>query len=339
MKKWIRFLTIAGLVSMSVAAQAADKPTVIRVGAVGSSGKPFAGGINGIVQSQGLLQQEFKNDGIQIQLTLYKGAGPAVNEALAAGKLDIASIGDLPCVIGKAGGLKTRYILGRDNGVNAYIIAAPQANIHSLKDLKGKRISVSKGTKAHLTLNRLLAQVGLTERDVRLVNLSGADASAALATGSVDAIISGADRPLVQQGLAVNVYDTRKDPIQNKGRGALLVTEEFAKKYPDIVKRVVKAHIRAAYWASQDKNREAFIAIDTKGGGSRQSLVVDLAGQNLKEKYDPTLNASSIASFKDIVDFAFRSKLIRQKFDVDQWFDKSYSEAALKELGLENYWK
>ncbi len=339
MKKWIKFLSLAGLVFMTVTAQAADKPAVIRVGAVGSSGKPFAGGINGIVQSLGLLQQEFKSDGIQIQLTLYKGAGPAVNEALAAGKLDIASIGDLPCVIGRAGGLKTRYILGRDNGVNSYIIAAPQANIHSLKDLKGKRISVSKGTKTHLTLNRLLAQVGLTERDVKLVNLSGADASAALATGSVDAIIGGADRPLVQQGLAVNVYDTRKDPIQNKGRGALLVTEEFAKKYPDIVKRVVKAHIRAAYWASQEKNREALYAIETKTGGSRQSLIVDLAGQNLKEKYDPTLNASSVASFKDIVDFAFRSRLIRQKFDVDQWFDKSYSEAALKELGLENYWK
>ncbi len=339
MKKWIKILPIAALLSMTVVAFAAEKPTVIRVGAVGgTSGKPYAGGINGIVQAQGLLQDEFKNDGIKIELILFKGAGPAVNEALAAGKLDIASIGDLPCVIGRAGGLKTRYILGRDNGVNAYIIASPQSNIHTLQDLKGRRISVSKGTKTHLTLNRLLVQAGLTEKDVKLVNLSSADASAALATNNVDAIIGGSDRPLVTQGLAVDVYDTRKDPIKNKGRGALLVTEEFAKKYPDIVKRVVKAHIRAAYWASQEKNKEALISIETKGGSSRQSVVTELAGQNLKEKYNPLLNAQSIASFKEIVDFSVKNRLIRQKFDVDQWFDKSYSEAALKELGLQNYW-
>jgi sulfonate transport system substrate-binding protein len=39
------------------------------------------------------------------------------------------------------------------------------------KELRGKTIAVAKGTATHLVANKLLEQFGLTEKDVRLINM------------------------------------------------------------------------------------------------------------------------------------------------------------------------
>ncbi len=339
MKKWLTVLPVAALLFIGLIAQAEEKPKVIRYGSVGNAfGKPYAAGTDGVVDVQALLVNEFKNDGVRIERTYYTATGPGLNEAFAAGLLDFGDYGDLPIVVGKAGGLKTKYILPTNKGSNIYIIATPQSKIISVKDLKGKKIAVTKGTYLHLTLNRVLEANGLTEKDVRLVNLSTSDAQNAIAAGSVDAFAGLPDRPLVDQGLAKLIYDTRKDPQKWRGRSGLLVSEDFARKYPELTKRVVKAKIKAAHWASQEKNREALIQLALKTGSGYKVTKEDFAGQDLTVKYSPLADQATINQYKEIVDFAFSRGLIRKKFDVDKWIDKSFAEAALKELGLQNYW-
>ena len=116
------------------------------------------------------------------------------------------------------------------------------------------------------------------------------------------------------------------------------MSEDFARKYPELTKRVVKAKIKAAHWASQEKNREALIQLALKTGSGYKVTKEDFAGQDLTVKYSPLADQATINQYKEIVDFAFSRGLIRKKFDVDKWIDKSFAEAALKELGLQNYW-
>ncbi|MEI6757568.1 MAG: ABC transporter substrate-binding protein [Chlorobium sp.] len=340
MKKLISVLSIAGLLFMTVVGHAAENPKVIRIGLVGNAyGKPYTGGPQGYVNEHGLLEKEFAKDGIRIELSYFKGAGPAVNEALASGLADFGSVGDLVVIVGKAGGLKTKYILSSSPGGNTYIQVNPDAGIKTLKDLRGKKIGVNKGTYIHLALVRILESVGLTEKDVRLINLNAGDANAALATKSVDAIASSPDRPLVDQGIAKLLFDTRKSPAFQSGPGGLLVSEDFAKKYPDITKRVVKVLLRGYYWASQEKNREQLLALGLKAGTSYKNSKEDILGQDLYKKYDPRITAGTARFYKETIDYAFNHGIIRKKFNVEDLLDKSYSEAALKELGIENYWK
>ncbi|NTW48153.1 MAG: ABC transporter substrate-binding protein [Chlorobiales bacterium] len=337
MKKVI--IVLAVLLSMVGVAQAGDKPSVIRVGYVGNAfGKSYASGAAGALDALSLLEEEFKNDGIKFEKTYYKATGPGLNEAFSAGLLDFGSYGDLPAVVGKAGGLKTKFVLSSGVGNNIYILVPPESNISSIKELKGKKVAVTKGTYLHLTLNRLLDANGLTEKDVRLVNLSIADAQAALASKGVDAFVSTPDRPLVDQGLAKSIYDTRKDPLKWRGRGGVVVTEEFASKYPDITRRVVKCYLKASYWSSQEKNKEAFIQLALKTGATYKYTKEDYEGQLLKDRVSPVIDDATVNAFKEIVEFSYQRGLIRKKYDVDEWIDKSYSEAALKELGLEKFW-
>ena len=103
-------------------------------------------------------------------------------------------------------------------------------------------------------------------------------------------------------------------------------------------KELLRLKIKAAHWASQEKNREALIQLALKTGSGYKVTKEDFAGQDLTAKYSPLADQSTVNQYKEIVDFAFSRGLIRKKFDVDTWIDKSFAEAALKELGLQNYW-
>lgn len=340
MKQLIKIIPLAALFSLSLIGHAADYPKVIRFVTTGSS---YSNGIPGpaivnVIDTQNLLKEEFKKEGIKIEEILVKNAGPGINETIAANLADFGSCGDFPLLIGKAGGLRTKYIIGTERGYNTYVIARPELHITSVQQLKGRKVAYLKGTNGHLNFINVLESHGLTEKDIKGVNLSGSDGQAALAAGSVDAISSGYDRPLVDQGVAVEVYNTRHAPLNSKPRSGLVVTEEFAQKYPDITKRVVKVFIKAAYWASQDKNREAITQLQVKAGNKYKYIIQEYDGLTNKQKFNPLITQDDVDGYKKVLAFADKRKLIRKTFDIEKWVDKSYSEAAVKELGLANFW-
>jgi ABC-type nitrate/sulfonate/bicarbonate transport system substrate-binding protein len=66
------------------------------------------------------IDDDFAQDpDIKLEWTFCRGAGPALNESLAAGQLDFAAgLGDLPAIVGRANGLSAyrqgaRYHLER----------------------------------------------------------------------------------------------------------------------------------------------------------------------------------------------------------------------------------
>jgi hypothetical protein len=72
---------------------------VLRIGVASAGGGDpvtFSGSPLGIVRNQQLLEKAFAGTGTEIQWFFFKGAGPAVNEALSNQQLDFAYEGDLP---------------------------------------------------------------------------------------------------------------------------------------------------------------------------------------------------------------------------------------------------
>jgi sulfonate transport system substrate-binding protein len=81
------------------AAQAAP-PKVIRIAApdLSAGAKPSHGGQDDYLTTHQLLEKEFAKDGIKVEWSFFKGAGPGIDEALANRQLDFAFIGDLPLI-------------------------------------------------------------------------------------------------------------------------------------------------------------------------------------------------------------------------------------------------
>jgi sulfonate transport system substrate-binding protein len=325
--------------SSSQAAQ--NKPNIIRIGSAYSAGygKPYGGGIIGIVHAKGLLEEEFKNDGIKFDWAFFKGAGPATNESLANNAIDFAYIGDLPAIVGRAGGLKTKFIAGGSKYTHVYIGVPADSKITSIKDLKGKRVGLFKGTNAHLTLARILEANNLKESDLRIYNLGIADIDAALKTKNIDAAVAWTNLlQLRSQGNAKIIYSTKQSPQDWRNTGGFYVTEKFANTYPDITKRIVKVYVQAARWASDEKNRNEVIAIAVKGGTPRAVVLEEIEGRTLRDVHDVLFDKNYVNHYASGIAFAKERGLIRNPFDVNTWIDRSYLDAALKELKLEGFW-
>ncbi|KYF87847.1 nitrate ABC transporter substrate-binding protein [Sorangium cellulosum] len=334
---------IAALLTFSTHAARADAPRVIRVAfaGVGIGNRPFVGGSSlSVVHARGLLEEEFKKDNIKIEWSFFKGAGPAVNEAYANNLLDFALQGDLPSSIGRAGGLKTKLLAGVSTRQHTYLAVPSDSSISSLADLKGKKVALFKGTNLQLAVNKILAGSGLSERDLRILNMDNATAKAALATRDIDAAFGGYDLLTLQdQGIAKIVYTTKNDSPAYLRHAHLIVTEEFANKYPDVTKRVVKVVVQAAHWIAQNEANPAPIyQLWSKSGTPYANFKADQTGDSLKVRASPLFDEYLISRYKAAAADAKRFGLIRSTFDVDSWIDLRFLNAALKELNLEGYW-
>jgi sulfonate transport system substrate-binding protein len=340
------FASLAALAAIAIAilgtgpVTAQEKPQVIRLASFGNAaGKPYGTGAIGVVRAQELLEKEFAAGGIAIDWQFPRGTGPAINEAIANGQLDFAYYGGLPNIVGRGAGLKTKVVASY--GVSpSYVVARPDSGIKSVADLKGKRVSTSRGTINELSLSRILAQVDLTPQDIQFFDLQTADQISAITSGDIDAVIGGGSSvlQLVDQGIAEVIYTTKGSPAPGSNFGSFIVTEAFATTYPEITQRVVTTFIEASYFASDEKNRKALFDIWALTGAPRATFEKDYADEVLKDRQSPLLDDFYRANVTAGIGFAVEQKLIRKGFDANQWVDDSYLKAALKELGYENAW-
>lgn len=172
------------------------------------------------------LEEVFKPQGVEVQWQFFKGAGPAVNEALANRQLDFVYLGDLAAIIGRANGLPTRLLLG-SRGSESYLAVTKASGIKTLADLKGKRVAVYRGTADQLAFDRALQTVGLNERSLQTINLDWNAGKAALAAGRVDAVWGGVSL-LALRGDKIDVVVKSGDSgRQNTTQAGFLGTQTF----------------------------------------------------------------------------------------------------------------
>ncbi|MDF0734163.1 ABC transporter substrate-binding protein [Pseudomonas entomophila] len=329
---------LASLLSaLPLAAHAAegDKPEAIRIAVpdLGAGSQPSSGGgVVEVLRAQQLLENEFAKDGIRIDWRFFKGAGPVINEALANGQVDFAYLGDLAAIIGKANGLDTRVLSAGARGGKSYLGVVPGSGIKTLQDLKGKRVAVFRGTANQLSFASALASQGLSERELKIVNLDLNAANAALAAKQIDAtwglgnLLSLRERGLVE--LPLNSRDL-------KGAGGiqsvLVGTGAFIRQHPDLVARLVQAQERASQWLRDEDNRTAYVDLVARNANwPKVILEGELANESLAHYFDPRLDAEFVGLLQQGVDLAAKERLIRRGFQVSDWIEPRFIDAALQ---------
>ncbi|WP_029003006.1 ABC transporter substrate-binding protein [Azorhizobium doebereinerae] len=334
-------LSVAALAMALPAVHAAAEPLVIRVGyaGVGPGGSRFVPGLAGVVGAERYLEQEFAGTPeVTVEWFYFKGAGPAVNEALASGQLDFAFMGDLPSLTARGGGLKTKILMAANARDNLYLVAPVASPIATLRDVKGRRVAQFRGTSTHLTTERVLAEAGIPRGDVQFFNMDDATALAAIATGDVDAAFGKAIfLTLVEKKIAKVVLTTKGDP-STVTSSHLLVREAFEAAYPDLTGRVVKASVKAAAWASDEVNREALFDLWAKSGTPIGVFRADYEGQTLAYRLSPLIDALFVENYRYKAAQVKQLGLVRRDVDISGWFEPKYLDAALKDLGLEGRW-
>ncbi len=307
--------------------------TEVNIGFVDTSGGGVLTGTLGVARDYGFLDEEFETIGVKVNLVPMTGAGPAINEALASGDLDIAEYGDVPLVNGKANGVDTQLIAFGGMNTKGSLISAPGTDYKSVTDLKGKIIATQKGSYMHRELINILKDAGLTIDDVDFVNATAQDAASMIEAGSVDAVIeSGAILTrLANQGYNI-VVDYRENPQYWCDSGAAARTE-FINDNPDIIKAYVRALIKAAKYTADDPNIQ--VAQFETSGESEEAFNYLYPDFDYYSSVAPV--DGEIDNLKDVLSFLLDNDLITadKEFDIDEWINSSFYEEAFNELGDE----
>jgi sulfonate transport system substrate-binding protein len=319
------------------------EPLTIRFGfaSVGVDSKPFTGGTPAATaHAEHYVDDALKDEpGVKVEWYFFKGAGPAVNEAIANGQLDFAWQGDLPSVIARASGLKTKILLANGAHSPMYLAVSTGSPITSISQLRGRKVSIFRGTNNHLAAVKVLAANGMTERDLQILNMDSATTNAALASKDIDAAFGNFNLiSLNEIGRAKIIYTTKGDNPAFERQSAVLVTDAFETAHPRIVGKVVKALVAAARWSSEEANRDALLDIWARSGIAASVFRYDFDGQPLRYRNTPLIDPYLVEQYRFQAKQAREFGLVRRDIDVDHWFEPRYLEQALKDLGLENYW-
>ena len=242
-------LPLALLASAFTAVQAAPAPKVLKLDWA------YYNPLSLVIKKQGLLEEEFKPDGVAVEWVQSLGSNKAL-EYLRGGAVDVGSTAGLAALIGRANGnpIKGVYIYGKPEWTS--LVTSPGSAIKSPADLKGKKVAVTRGTDPHVFLLRSLASVGLSEKDIELVPLQHPDGKTALEKGSVDAW-SGLD-PYIAQLEVEKGFPLFFRKQEWNSTGFLNVREDFLNEHTETVGRVLKVYEKARKWtlANPDKARE-----------------------------------------------------------------------------------
>ncbi len=176
-----RFMRVAAslLAALTVATAltaAARAETILRVGDQKGNARAVLEAANALVGVP-----------YKIQWVEFPAAAPLL-EAAKAGAIDAGTVGDAPFTFAAAAGAPVKAIEATRSGQQGLaIVVRGDSPAHSFKDLVGRKIATGRGSIGHQLIAALLEANGLRPSDIQLVFLPPADASVALATGSIDA--------------------------------------------------------------------------------------------------------------------------------------------------------
>jgi sulfonate transport system substrate-binding protein len=286
------------------------------------------------------LEDEFRGDpNVRIEWLRMKGQGPQLNEAFANAQIDFAGEGDLPSLIGRSRGLRSKILMASGTKSHNWLAVPAGSGISTIEQLRGAKVAIFRGTNRQIAIDRILAAHGLTERDLQVYNMDIANAYAALASNNIDAAWGDSDIVEIQdRGLAKIIYTTKGDDPRFTRNSCLIVSETFERDHPDLVARVVKVLVKAAYWSSQEANRDALVNLWAKSGLSPRVIRAEFDDDTLASRMSPLHDPFIHEAYRSLASQAKEYGLVRTDVPVDDWFEPRYLEAALRELGMEQAW-
>lgn len=322
-KRWLTRLMIPAALLGSVAAHAAQPLKI------GYSDWP------GWVAWQVAIDKGwFKEAGVDVSFIWFDYS--ASMDAYSAGKIDAVTMTNGDALVTGAGGAKSSMIMLTDysNG-NDMIVAKP--GVKSLKDLKGKKVSVEVGLVEHLLLLNGLKKAGMKESDVTLVNAKTNEMPQMLTAGDVAAI--GAWQPISGQSMkavpgAKPIYTSADEP--GLIYDVLAVNPASVSAHRAEWQKVVHVWDRVVKYINDPKTQpDAVKIMAARVGIAPQAYLPLLKGTHLislaegKKIYAKGPGFNSLYGSSKIADsFNVANAVYKAPQDVESYLDGSFTNAA-----------
>ena len=232
------------------------------------------------------MQEIAPKCGIKVEEKIF-AKGLDAMQAVIAGELDVATTASEAAISGRASGAPIYVVAGFAKG-GARLVARPELNIKTVKDLKGKKVGVTRGAIQEVLLMAELQKHGLSAdsapgKDVQLIYLSYPDLNAALLGKNIDAMMQSEPQSsqAINKNFGVEVIKPYDTPIGEPVR-TMVMTEKFYKERRPLAEKFMKCFVEAT---------KTFI--DNKALAEKYVREVVFKGQITTEDFNDAIGNSS----------------------------------------------
>ena len=287
-----------------------------------------------VAEQQGL----FAAEGLKVELKSF-GDGPLLQQAVAAGEIDVAYVGAPPVYQWFSRGLEGK-ILAKVNYGQAAVIASTDVPGQTVADLRGKKLAgVAKGSGMDVLLRGYVLKEYAKldpDHDISIVAMPPANMNAALERHVVDAAFSW--EPFVSEALLRGgsrlVLDVNK-ALPNYPWYVVMAVPKTLRERPDDVVRLLRAHGKAVAFLNEHPDAANRIIVDafkiapiqtTDGKTVAPEAVVKEARKRLG--WSAKLEASDQQFIQRLMDYSLSLGFINKPLKVDQLVDLSWQRRA-----------
>lgn len=279
-------------------------------------------------------------EGLKVELKSF-GDGPIIQQAIAAGEVDVAYVGAPPIYQWFARGLQSR-IVGKVNYGQASLVAARTATpaLTTLADLKGRKIAgVARGSGMDVLLRGqvLKARAGLdADTQLTIVNMPAGNMNAALDRKLVDAMFTW--EPYVSEAVLRGTGRILLDVNQAIPRYPWYVIAAVPltlAQRPDDVVRVLRANRRAIAWINEHPDEaDELIAgafqiapLQTAAGATvPAAAIVKEARKRLG--WSPRIEAADLLFIQALMDDSLAQGILAKPMKAEQVVDLAWQQKA-----------
>ena len=268
-----------------------------------------------VEKARGTLERRLAPMHVRVTWTEFLG-GPALLEAMGADSIDFGITGDAPPIFAQVAGVPLVYVAVEPPSPHGEALIVPaDSPIHSIADLRGKRIALNKGSNVHNLLVRVLESGGLTPADVKSVFLKPSDARPAFENGSVDAwviwdpYLAAAETALKTRQISDGVAGGR---TIDENREFFLATRDFAGANPDVLHAIIADLTETEAYAAAHRDEVTRLLAPAMG---MDPAAVRRALDRLSFGVQP-IDDRVMAGQQDIADLFARLNLIPMRIDL-----------------------
>lgn len=293
-----------------------------------------------------ILEQEgwAKKAGLDLKLTKFS-SGPAIVQAIASGKFDVAYFGIGPAMVARANGIPIKVVAA--NGIEQIALiaqgdlrkyideaASPAEGVRKFTADKGRKpkiASLPKGSVPDTVLRHWLIKVaGLSEQDVDILGMGAGKVQQAMLARSVDgASILEPIITIIKERLPdAGVIATGREMLPKQPGAIVAVREKTLAEHPEAIRKLVELHKRATDLIASNPERAAKDVHAAIGQGLVQLETIKAALQSRQNQFvaDPRL---IIAATKTLHDFQVEIGALKKPVPLDALFDTSVYEAVV----------
>ena len=278
----------------------------------------------------------FEKQGLSLELVKFT-TGLELFQAMIGGSLDVLATGAVLSNFPARGQGKV-FLLNDIEYATAQLWVREESGIKTLADLKGKQISTTTGTTAHVFLDRALRSVNLDPaKDVQIVNQRMSEAVTSFIAGAVPAVALWAPfDSAVRQKVpgARKVVDASAFYPQAAIMGGWAARNDYFEKNRPVLVALIKA------WAEAN---QYIVANPDQAAETLQKLQYqDVPLAEFKEQFKATKyysNAEWVTRYQDgtaakwlqqVTDFFVQTAKIENAVPADRYFDPKLFLEAVK---------